>query len=849
MEKVIQLQDLQPGTSYLIRARAINKFGVVSEWSQTFTLNVINDDLKPSIPAAPTIQIAGPQKIVVSHDNTKDGGGDLEYDIAAYKVFENAVDNNTTGTLIHTMSATRPGSGLDSFATVNVDVKDSDPSATRYYYVTAVDVAGNESDPSPTATGVNITFFESAYISDLTADKIKTGTLQANESISVGTLSPIIIKSNASSPRGQIYIGAGNYAQSDTAFYVDSTGKFSLKDALTWDGTELSISGYLSVGGAEGDITTISGNKVRTGNLISNNYQSNTGSPTEQSTTFTNAGTWIDLDTGAFYSQGFYITGAGDVDPLGNPIDPGTAVFKGDIFGARGIFSGNAVDPDTYENPDGTRTPTISIKSNNTDNGYLVFFKDIGTDAGMEFYVKQGNGTNWRRGSLAHLDDVPGGFLRLGAFPSSSDVTPGRIRIFAQDTPLGKKGEIYLDASRTYAQRLFINAPELLPDGSYDWTNDPITNFWKDPDPLSNGSTYFLVGQASGSSIEVKKTSSVTSKVKITDYDIAGISRIVENSQVTIEDVSTGIDNIRIGRDVGGNGRHGFAINSNNYWTLNDGGSRAQFRVGGTNKYLLYDQLTDTLTLSGTLSGVDGTFTGTLQGGTIRTGTTSENRVEITGGSNKDRISFPLVKATDGFTNLSPAETVPAYIRIEPVEAGLSIDRVLEISSPTVFDSTIGGNWPRTKLFLRSGLSGTPSTVSTIWMYAPKITMSSTDPDGNSDFGYPLTLKIDVNYRSVGSGSPVWVLGSTTEPGNVQNAEWYPIDDLGGGGGTSFDIGKGLYLDTSPDPDVLNNTGYRNAGSSGGGTPPNSGNKITYSTGSPPTSNRQDGDLHFTYIV
>lgn len=45
----------------------------------------------------------------------------------------------------------------------------------------------------------------------------------------------------------KLYIGTGNYAASDTAFYVDSAGKFSLKDKLTWDGTNLSVTGSITV--------------------------------------------------------------------------------------------------------------------------------------------------------------------------------------------------------------------------------------------------------------------------------------------------------------------------------------------------------------------------------------------------------------------------------------------------------------------------------------------------------------------------------------------------------------------------------------------------------------------------
>lgn len=45
---------------------------------------------------------------------------------------------------------------------------------------------------------------------------------------------------------GKVYIGAGNYGNADTAWYVDDTGKMSLKDKLTWDGSTLTIVGDIN---------------------------------------------------------------------------------------------------------------------------------------------------------------------------------------------------------------------------------------------------------------------------------------------------------------------------------------------------------------------------------------------------------------------------------------------------------------------------------------------------------------------------------------------------------------------------------------------------------------------------
>lgn len=45
---------------------------------------------------------------------------------------------------------------------------------------------------------------------------------------------------------GKMYIGTGTYNNANTAFYVDSTGQFSLKDKLVWSGSALTISGAIT---------------------------------------------------------------------------------------------------------------------------------------------------------------------------------------------------------------------------------------------------------------------------------------------------------------------------------------------------------------------------------------------------------------------------------------------------------------------------------------------------------------------------------------------------------------------------------------------------------------------------
>jgi hypothetical protein len=72
-----------------------------------------------------------------------------------------------------------------------------------------------------------------------------------SEKFQVGNTTPIILDARTSTRK--IYIGGvndtGSYNSGSTSVYMDSTGKFSLKDKLTWDGTTLNIDGNINIAG------------------------------------------------------------------------------------------------------------------------------------------------------------------------------------------------------------------------------------------------------------------------------------------------------------------------------------------------------------------------------------------------------------------------------------------------------------------------------------------------------------------------------------------------------------------------------------------------------------------------
>lgn len=141
----------------------------------------------------------------------------------------------------------------------------------------------------------------------------------------VGSTNPIVLDATTSTRK--IYVGTGTYNATNTGVYLDSTGKFSLKQKLVFDGDNLTIQGTLKVadgtsvatttqldgkintGGAATDVnsntTTISGGKIRTGIIESTGYAYSSGN-------YSTTGTQINLDNGLFRSKNFAIDSTGN---------------------------------------------------------------------------------------------------------------------------------------------------------------------------------------------------------------------------------------------------------------------------------------------------------------------------------------------------------------------------------------------------------------------------------------------------------------------------------------------------------------------------------------------------------
>ena len=188
---------------------------------------------------------------------------------------------------------------------------------------------------------------------------------------------------------------------------------------------------------------------------------------------------------------------------------------------------------------------------------------------------------------LAPFKVFKSGNIRAYGLFSSSDIDSGTRISIGADVSGSKDGVVLDDASEPGNQ-----------------------NFWYVPSTVTNGNKFFQVGTLDGSAISVKKDSTTgLPKVEIKDYNIVGVSKIIDQSSISIIGASEAIDLIKIGKNVdprtGFGGRDGISINANNFWTLSNDGSNVNFRVGDTSSnYLFWNG--SSLTISGQINVLPG---------------------------------------------------------------------------------------------------------------------------------------------------------------------------------------------------------------------------------------------------
>lgn len=184
------------------------------------------------------------------------------------------------------------------------------------------------------------------------------------------------------STSGKVFIGTGTYGNTNTAWYVDSTGQFSLKDKLTWDGTTLGVNGTLvSASGYFGSSSnavsiTSAGLNVGTTGSISGG----------QTAYATGAGFWLG------YTGGAYKFSLGD-GTNNNLFWTGTALqlqMTGTMITTSTILNTNNASYTTWQGDAGINDSGFYLQRAGTSGGGVATL-GIGTSIPL-FYMARGGG-------------------------------------------------------------------------------------------------------------------------------------------------------------------------------------------------------------------------------------------------------------------------------------------------------------------------------------------------------------------------------------------------------------------------------------------------------------------------
>lgn len=203
----------------------------------------------------------------------------------------------------------------------------------------------------------------------------------------------------------KLYQGTGTFEDTNTGFYLDNLGQFSLKDKLSFDGTTLNVVGQITVqsGSSISSDTTIDGTAASTINTNASNGNDAYGVTTDLESVITITGTKLYQGTGTFNNSntGFYLDDAGQFSLKDKLSFNGTTLS---VAGQITVESGSSISSDTTI--DGTAASTINSNASNGNDAYGVTtnLEDVVTITNTKIYQGLGNFGNSDTGF--YLDDA-----------------------------------------------------------------------------------------------------------------------------------------------------------------------------------------------------------------------------------------------------------------------------------------------------------------------------------------------------------------------------------------------------------------------------------------------------------
>jgi hypothetical protein len=570
------ISGLLPLTKYWFSIATYDVVQNTTPYSTEVEVETDRDEVAPARPVAPVVtagaSAGGPMTVIVSQEAREHGtvSTPLALDTSLFRVFmleqgfttapATGVSTNSNTVEVGTIEAAFNGGTAQNKFYIPIPEGE-----TRYFYVRAVDTSGNVSDASEATQSSAMLVLDSAYISSLTADKIATGTLQAGRSIKVGTTSSQInIESDTT---GKIYSGTfGQYNNSNTSLYMDTDGKFSLKNRLAFDGTNLSIVGDVSA----------------TGGNFSGNVQLSNGS--------LYAGKIVTTATAASLTGGAAAIAFASEHPftLGEWI-----VVDGSIAEYNGVHEITYVEP----------TLIVFLKSN-PDIAYSAF---TGTVTSARRLIFNSNG-------ISGYDDTNSNKFNI--------TTSGLLTAKS-----GTVGGWTIEDSIIRTNQLGLHSKTTTPVGisTATWSSGTVTYNTSTPHNLVANDYVAVSGVASSTYNGVFKVLAAPSTTQFTVSRAGSSASSSGGTAAAVPMLRAGdVNSLFIGADVGGSGKNGLIIDANDY-IYGDG----TFSLGNGqitwNGSLL--SITGSASFTGTVNASGGSFNGNVRiiGGSVSAGADPQN--------------------------------------------------------------------------------------------------------------------------------------------------------------------------------------------------------------------------------
>jgi len=429
----------------------------------------------------------------------------------------------------------------------------------------------------------------------------------------------------------KIFIGTGTYDDAATQFYVDGTGQMSLGDALTFDGTDLTVAGtvYASAGSFTGNISAGSGN-IGNWNIVSGELSSGTDivlDATNKRISLAGATMLFGYGVGAsaehgividssnyWYSNGKFSMGSGNVT-----WDGATLSVTGEITATTGTIGGFTI---------GTNLTTLTKAAWNDGNaGVFIGSTGIGLGAvSTGFSVSAAGALTATSATITGTINASAGFI--GGAASGWAIGSALLS--------GGSGATYIALDQTNS-KIRIGAKASLTDAN--------TGVHLGSDGIALGAS--SVFKVTNAGVLTATSATITGAITATSGTFTGT--IDASGGDFTGYVNAG--NVKFGVNAGGASKNGIYMDAYNYWYDASGFA---FKLGGATNYIsgngstisikttsLDLQSTNfTVTTGGTITAVDGTIGGwTLAANEIFSGDIhidqSSNSIYIDSGSRK----------------------------------------------------------------------------------------------------------------------------------------------------------------------------------------------------------------------